>query len=88
MNTKILAINLVLLFIYCTLIVVETQGPERELGVLILTAMFLVLHVGANSVISVLYFIRKRPDLGKTYLLSALLVGLIGFGTCFLSVSV
>jgi hypothetical protein len=77
--------NLLLLLAYSALLLIienETPGGAREgifsFGVLI--ASF--THAASCFIASIVLFILKRPDLGTGFLLSALVIPLIGFSFC------
>lgn len=84
---KIGGINLLILLIYMGLIHVTSTGPERELGVLVFAAMAIVFHVGVNVLIAIVQFIRKEKN-AKSYLLSAVIVLVVGFSACFGSAAI
>ena len=83
-SSKILGINMLILFAYITAVYLTYSG-ERESGLAILIVnMFLVgTHVLVNFIISMVKFSAGDKELGKTYLLSTFLVLVIGFASCW-----
>lgn len=70
------------------LIVVQTLSAEggkthHALFFMIFSAMGLVLQVGINFSLAAYYFIKDIKDVGKSFLVSALVILLIGFPLCF-----
>jgi hypothetical protein len=78
---KVAGINLAILLGYMLLINVANTGPERGLGVAIFSAMLIVVQVGLNVLVAIIHFVQKKRS-AKSYLLSALLVLIIGFSAC------
>jgi uncharacterized membrane protein HdeD (DUF308 family) len=50
---------------------------------MILSMMSVGLQVVVNGILSIIHFIKKNNELGKSYLLSLLIILLIGFPLCF-----
>ncbi len=73
----ILAVNLGILFLYVLLVRSSAEGSEKELGIMIYSAFLIGVHVVANLMLAALAIQNKRA-----FLLSALMVLLIGFSTC------
>jgi hypothetical protein len=91
MKNKIVLINLLLLLIYTIVIVgssYNSHGSEGGLAVAIIMGMFLAGHVFINFVTSIIYFANKDKVKGKQFLLSGLLILLIGFPACWLGASI
>lgn len=86
MNTlkKIGGINLVILLLYTVLarLVDNQPGQYKGLGFMTFMMVFVALHVLVNLVICLFHFSRKNKDLGRSYLLSGLIVAIIGFSAC------
>ncbi len=79
---KIAGINLAILLLYMVLINVTSNGYERQLAVLVLAAFAIGIQVVLNFLIAIVLFIKKRPE-ARSFLLSAVLVLVIGFSSCF-----
>ena len=73
----ILAANLGVLFLYLVLVRFFVEGSEKELGIMIFSAFLISVHVVVNLMLAALVNQNKRA-----FLLSALMVLLIGFSTC------
>jgi len=84
---KIVGVNLLILFIYMLWIILSNAGPEAALGIVILAAMCIVVHVVLNFIIAIYYFIKGNKPTGKAFFLSAGLVLVIGFSSCLGSAS-
>jgi hypothetical protein len=80
---KITGVNLMILVIYLGLfgVMVAQATGEDGLGPLILGMLFLGLQVGINFVVAVVKFFRREPD-APAYLISAIVVLVIGFSSC------
>ncbi len=78
---KIAGINLAILLGYMLLVNVTNTGPERGLEVAIFSAMLIVAQVGLNVLVAIIFFVQKKSS-AKSYLLSALIVLVIGFSAC------
>jgi hypothetical protein len=82
---KIAGINLAILIAYTILsglVGINEKGQYKGLGALMLMAVLIGLHVGVAIVVSLYYFVRRNREKGRAYLLSALLVLVIGFSAC------
>ncbi len=75
-KSQIHIINLVILFVYMVVITAAYKD-----GVLILSVLPIALHVLINFILFLVNISSDRP-IGLTYLLSSLLVLLIGFSSC------
>jgi len=78
---KIVGINLLVMLIYSVVIRFSLPADERALGILIVSAWVVGLHVAVNLVISLVY-VGDKQHLGKAWLLSTGIVLLVGFSTC------
>ena len=77
---KIAGINLVLILVYSALIrLVIGTGNNQALGLMILSAFAIALHVLICVIVSA---VHKDKDMGKAWLLSAGIVLVIGFSVC------
>ncbi|MBK8397274.1 MAG: hypothetical protein IPL26_18815 [Leptospiraceae bacterium] len=63
----------------------STEGDGNYLGVfyMIFSAMSFILQIGINFILAAYYFIKDIKDLGKSFLVSAFVILLIGFPLCF-----
>jgi len=84
---KIAAYNLIALLIYTVMANIAATGKERQLGVMILLAGLVSLHVAGNLLAAIVFFIQRNNTKGRAFLLSALIVLLIGFSACWGSAS-
>jgi hypothetical protein len=88
MKNKIVGVNLMILLIYTILIFAFSSGSEKGLGVLIGLAFCIAIHSGLNLIFAIVSFIQKFKEEGKSFLLSALLIVLIGFPSCWIGAQV
>ncbi len=79
---KVAGINLAILLIYTLLTNIASSGPERGLSVVIILAFLISIHTFINFVLCLAYFSRRNKIAGRNFLLSALVVLVIGFSTC------
>jgi hypothetical protein len=80
---KIAGINLVILLLYSILIrVFSGGGREASLGIMIMSAFVIGLHVLICLIITAATYGNKNKELGKAWLLSTGIVLLVGFSTC------
>jgi uncharacterized membrane protein YozB (DUF420 family) len=86
---KVVGINLLILLAYTLLcnLVSNSNGNERGMEVAILMMVAVVIHVGILLLAMLIFFIRKNNAEGRTFLLSALIVLVIGFSACLGSTS-
>lgn len=84
---KIVGINLGIMLIYTLVLQAWAQlSGEVEymsLGVLIFSMYIIAAQVAINLVIAIGYFIKNNNDMGKAFLLSTLIVLLVGFSSCW-----
>jgi hypothetical protein len=84
---KIVGINLVILLVYTILIQVWEISGEGIDHAGLATLIFMMIAIGAqvaiNLIISVIYFLKNNSDLGKAFLLSTIVVLLVGFSSCW-----
>lgn len=84
---KIIQINLVILFIYTLVIqlVAQVQPDQHYQGILVLVLMMytLIAQVGINLLLAIYFFFKDNSEQGKTFLLSSLIVLLVGFSCCW-----
>ena len=82
---KIAGINLAILLAYTVLLGVvthESSGQYKGLGTMMALAVAISLHVCVTIILSLYYFVRSNNPNGKAYLLSSLLVLVVGFSAC------
>jgi hypothetical protein len=84
---KVAGINLAILLIYTLIANATATGHERGLQVMVLLAMLIAVHTGIVFLISIIHFASKNKVAGRNFLLSALIVLVIGFSVCFGSAS-
>lgn len=84
---KIVGINLGIMLIYTILMQAWAQlsgGTEyMSIGVLIFSMYIIAAHVAINLAIAIGYFFKSNHDMGKAFLLSTLIVLLVGFSSCW-----
>ena len=83
---KVIGINLLILFVYTILInavVVSGEHSHRSIRISLLLMDKIGLHTIINFVLSIVFFIIKRNDLGKAFLLSTAVVLIVGFSSCY-----
>jgi len=80
---KIAGLNLLIMLIYTLLVSVLSTGNQWQMGFMIFMAVLIAVHVGINFIVSLIFFVQRNRNMGRNYLLSALLVLAIGFSTCF-----
>ena len=77
---KIAGINLVLILVYSALIrLANGTADKASLGIMIMSAYAIALHVLICVIVSALH---KNKAIGKSWLLSAGIVLVIGFSVC------
>jgi len=81
--TNVLLINLAILFLYTFVIVVFVKS-EQDLGLPRMIAHMFVIafHTTVLFVLSIVFFFKKRNDVGKAFLLSTFVVLVIGCASC------
>jgi hypothetical protein len=88
---KVAGINLLILIAYTLLINLVGNGGggggEAGLGVAILMMIAVILHVGVLLLAMLIFFLSKKNVEGRTFLLSALIILVIGFSACLGSMS-
>jgi hypothetical protein len=82
---KYAGINLAILLGYGILarLVDSGSGHDKGLGFMILMSMGVVVHVAVNLIGAIILFIGKKNPQGRAFLLSAVLVAIIGFSACW-----
>lgn len=84
MNTKLLRNNLFILLGYAVLVQLLSLTEKHGAGMMVAMIMMVAvaIHVGVLVLGSLVQLASgKRAEAGQ-YILSALLIGVIGFGTC------
>ena len=82
---KIAGFNLLAILVYSIIIRLLNYGPKHNdasLGILILSAFAVGLHVLICALISFFEFSSKRREKGRAWILSAGIVLLVGFSVC------
>lgn len=76
-------INLLILLVYTLLVSVFSTGNQWQMSVMIVLAMLIAIQFGLNFIISIIFFAQRDKIRGRNFLLSSLLVLVIGFSSCF-----
>ncbi len=86
---KVVGINILVLIAYTLLInlLSNNNGNERGMEVAILMMVAVAIHVGILLLAMLIYFVSRKNAEGRTFLLSALIVLVIGFSACLGSLS-
>jgi Na+/proline symporter len=81
---KIASINMGILLIYTLLsrLADSSGGQYKGLGFMIFMMIAIGVHVLVNIILCLFHFARKNKELGRAYLISGILVLLIGFSAC------
>ncbi|MBK8557001.1 MAG: hypothetical protein IPL65_15070 [Lewinellaceae bacterium] len=82
---KVVMINfgiMILYMLFSSLSTAGGSGSEAGLSSMILDAMLLVLQVGTNLVLGLVLLFTDHKEVASGMLVSALLIGIIGFGAC------
>jgi hypothetical protein len=79
-NHWILAINVVIIFLYTLL-----SYDRHDEYYVFLVAFWIALHFVINLILALVLVILKKKELAKTCLLASVMVLVIGFATCLLS---
>lgn len=81
---RIAAINMAILLVYTLLsrLADNKGGQYKGLGFMIFMMIGIAVHVLVNIILCLFHFARKNKELGRAYLISAILVLLIGFSAC------
>ena len=77
---KIVGYNLLAILVYSLLIRIVVKG--ESMGILVFSAFAVGLHVIASLFVAVAHFSDSNRAYGRAWLLSALVVLLVGFSTC------
>jgi uncharacterized membrane protein YozB (DUF420 family) len=75
--------NLFILVVYTILVSVFSKGNQWQMNVMILLAMLISVQVGINLLLSLIFFLKREKVRGRNFLLSAFLILIIGFSTCY-----
>jgi hypothetical protein len=81
---KVVLFNFLLMLAYMALAIVYTpRGHDASLGLLMLNAFLVVAQVGLNLLLGlILLFSPAQKHWGSALLISGLIMGAIGFGSC------
>jgi hypothetical protein len=81
---KAVLFNFLFMLAYMAIAVVSTpQGHDASLSLMALNAFLVVAQVGLNLLLGlILLFSPKQKHLGSALLISGLIMGAIGFGSC------
>jgi len=81
----IAGVNLLLILLYSIIIrLIFTASGEYydDLGVLLVSMFVITIHVGLNLLAAIIFFVQKNNSLGKAFLISTVIVLIIGFSAC------
>lgn len=85
---KILRINLLILLAYSLTILAinysatSSGDPYAGIGFAIFMMGAIGLHTLINLILGIVKFVQKDKELGQSYLVSMLVVGVVGFSSC------
>lgn len=85
-RNKILLINLGILLLYTGILFAQMNWNDNShsgLTFLLGTAALLSIQTIINLIFSLVYFYRKESETAKLYLLSTILIPLIGASSCY-----
>jgi len=83
---KIVGINLLIILLYSVLIRLYADTSnlyEAEFFILIISVYPVGIQVTINLLVSIVYFFKSNSDMGKAFLLSTIIVLLVGFSSCW-----
>lgn len=85
MNTKLLRNNLLVLLAYAVIIQLLSLAEKSGGSMLVLIMMMVAVacHVGVLVIGSLVQLLSSKNQAAGQWILCALLVGVIGFGTCW-----
>lgn len=75
--------NLLIMVAYTLLFSVLSTGNQWQMGFMILMAALISIQAGLNFIVSLIFFAKRDKVRGRNFLLSSLIVLVIGFSTCF-----
>lgn len=79
---KVAGINLIILLIYNILVNIGSTGSNRGMQIMFMLMLLIILHVAINFIVSLVFFAKREKTAGRNFLLSSLIVLLIGFSSC------
>ncbi|NET33014.1 MAG: hypothetical protein F6K19_13515 [Cyanothece sp. SIO1E1] len=82
---RIIGINLIILAIYAIIaaaVASQDKSGYAGAGYGLFMMTLLAIHVGILLIMSIVFFVRKDKEKGKTYLISLFVVLLVGFSAC------
>lgn len=74
-------INLLILLMYT--LVISLYSGDNALVILFALLVLVGIHVAVNVVLAIVFFVRGEKPRGKAFLLSALIVLVVGFSSCW-----
>lgn len=80
---KILGVNLIVLIAYSLIIRGLSTKPYRNLNILMISAVLIILHILVNLIIGRVFYSKGEMEKGRVFMLSAGIVLLIGFSSCW-----
>jgi hypothetical protein len=86
-NKKIIWINLAILLTYTIIIQyaseVQYDHQHKSLFVLVYSMYAIIAHLGLNLILTIGYYFKEDKDKGNAFLLSSLIILLVGFSSCW-----
>lgn len=80
---KIAGINLLILLVYTAIVFFSNLDTGGSLTILVVLMVIIGIHVFINLVLGIIFFTQKDNERGRAFLLSALIVLVVGFSSCF-----
>lgn len=82
---KIAGINLLVLLGYSLLarLADNSSSHEAGLGFMMLMVVGVVLHIGINLLLCLVFFSKRDKERGRAFLLSSIIVAVVGFSACW-----
>ena len=84
---KIAGINILIIIIFSVLaqlyMYIDANGGEHSgLGIAVSSLIFLLAQGGINLLAAIFFFLKDNSELGKIYLLSSVIVFVVGMSSC------
>lgn len=86
-NKKIIWINLALLLTYTLIIQYANEAQNDQMQnpffVLAYSMYAIIAHIGLNLILAIGYYFKEDKTKGNVFLLSSLIILLVGFSSCW-----
>jgi cytochrome bd-type quinol oxidase subunit 2 len=86
-SKKIIWINLAILFLYTAIIHAVGKSQEnmheQQLYILIMGIYPLITHLAISIFLALVFFFKKDQEKGQAFVLSTLIILLVGFSACW-----